>query len=233
MNIKPLLFIVCAAFVCFTACQKNNDAPAPRNTSTDSLNFINAYSIPVNIYLNGSRLNNTYNLGAGGSSGYYTVPSGQQTYQVKKVFNPATSVVPSLFSYSANLTAHHYYSLFIAGATDSSAFVIQDNLPLGDTSSGLCQVCFVIASVDAGNVDFSIGGVVYSDRAFKTGSDFVHVDTAGLSPLILFKAGTTDTLISGHYPLVQGYIYTFYAIGSPVGTGNSALRFGVTVNAGR
>ncbi|MBS1530619.1 MAG: DUF4397 domain-containing protein, partial [Bacteroidetes bacterium] len=214
----------------FAACKKNNDAPTI-STSIDSLNFINAYSIPFNIYLNGTRLNGNSNLTAGGSSGYYTVPSGIQTYQVKKVFDPSTSIVQTLFSYSPNLTPHHYYSLFVSGATDSSAFVIQDNLPLGDTTSGKCQVRFVNASPDAGSLDFSIGGVKYSNQPFKAGSDFGHVDTAALSPIILFKAGTTDTLISGHYPLLQGYIYTFYAKGSLTGTGNSALGIGVTVNA--
>jgi len=230
MNIKPLLLVICAAFFCFEACKKNNDAPTI-NTSIDSLNFINAYSIPFNIYLNGSRLNSNSNLSIGGSSGYYTVPSGKQTYQVKKVFDASTAVVQTLFSYTPDLTAHHYYSLFVAGASDSSAFVIQDNLPLGDTTSGVCQVRFVNASPDAGNVDLSIGGITYPNQAFKTGSAFGHVDTATLSPIILIKSGTTDTLINGHYPLLQGYIYTFYAKGSLTGTGNSALGIGVTVNA--
>jgi len=230
MNIKPLLLVICAAFVCFTACQKNNDAPTPVNTSIDSLNFVNAYSVPVNIYLNGSRLNNTYNLGAGGSSGYYTVPSGKQTYQVKKVFNPTSSIVPSLFSYSANLTPHRYYSLFIAGPTDSSAFAIVDTLPGSGVAAGTCQVRFVNASPNNGSFDFSIGGKQYSNWAFGKGSGFMEVDTASLSPLMLYQAGSATPLLSGHYPLQQGFVYTFYAKGTPDGKGTSAFSIGVTVN---
>lgn len=229
MNIKPLLLICFAALLYFTACQKNNDAPAPVSTSIDSLNFINASAQPFNIYLNGSRLNNNSNLSIGGSTGYYMVPAGKQTYQVKKVFDPATSVVTTLFSLPLDLAAHHYYSLFVAGAADTDAFVVQDNLR-GDTTLGTCQVRFVNASPNGGNFDFSIGGVPYSNFAFRNGSDFMQVDTASLSPLMLYQAGSATPLISGHYPLLPGYVYTFYAKGSPSGTGNSALSIGVTVN---
>ncbi|HWD87944.1 MAG TPA: DUF4397 domain-containing protein [Mucilaginibacter sp.] len=229
MNVKPLLFILCAVIFYSTACKKNNDAPTI-NTSIDSLNFINAYSIPVNIYLNGSRLNKNSNLAAAGSSGYYTVPFGSQI-QVKKVFDPSTSVVQTLFNYSPKMVPHQYYSLFIAGATDSNAFVTQDVLPLGDTATSKCQVRFVNASPDAGPVDFFIGGVKYNNLKFKQGSAFAEVDTASLSPIMVFKAGTTDTLINGQYPLLQGYIYTFYTMGSLTGKGSSALGVGVTVNA--
>src|ERR1700741_233489 len=109
MHIKLLLLVLCIAVVSFSACQKNNDAPVV-STSIDSLNIINASPQAINFYLNGTRLNNNSNLGVGGSSGYYNVPSGQQTYQIKKAFDPTTSVVQTLFNLSVNLTPHRYYS---------------------------------------------------------------------------------------------------------------------------
>jgi hypothetical protein len=229
MQIKLLLLIVSIAIVSFSACQKNNDAPVV-STSIDSLNFINASAQPVNIYLNGSRLNNNSNLTIGGSSGYYNVPSGQQTYQVKKVFDPAGGVVTTLFNLPLNLTAHRYYSLFIADDSASHAFTTIDTLRT-DTTAGTCLVRFVNASPDAGPIDFSIGGIHYNGQDFKSASGFRFVDTASLSPIIVNKSGTATQLINGHYPLLERHSYTFYAKGSPDGTGNSAFSIGVTVNA--
>jgi hypothetical protein len=228
MHIKLLLLIFCIAVVSFSACKKNNDAPVV-STSIDSLNFVNASAQPFNIYLNGSRLINNSNLSIGGSSGYYTVPSGQQTYQVKKVFDPAGGVVTTLVNLPLNLAAHHYYSLFIPDDSASHAFTTIDTLR-ADTTGGTCLVRFVNASPASGSLDLSIGGVQYSNQAFKSVSGFSVVDTSSMSPIIINQSGTATQLINGHYPLLEGYIYTFYAKGSPNGTGNSALSVGVTVN---
>src|ERR1700741_4049498 len=153
MNIKPLLFILCAAIFYFTACKKNNDAPTPL-TLADSLNIVNASTDTINLYLNGTRLTQNTSLYPAGSTGYYFVPSGKQTYQVKKVFNPATSVVQSLFSYSPNLTPHQYYSWFIAGESATQSFTVPDALQV-DTVAGTCYVRFVNASPTAGSLSFS------------------------------------------------------------------------------
>jgi hypothetical protein len=229
MHIKLLFLVLCIAVVSFSACQKNNDAPTI-NTSIDSLNFINASALPFNIYLNGSRLNNNSNLTIGGSSGYYNVPSGQQTYQVKKVFDPAGGVVTTLFNLPLNLTPHRYYSLFITDDSSSHAFTTIDTLR-SDTTAGTCFVRFVNASPVSGSLDFSIGGVKYNNQAFKSASGFRLVDTSSLSPIIINQSGTSTQLISGHYPLQQGFSYTFYSRGNPNGTGNSAFSVGVTINA--
>jgi hypothetical protein len=229
MHIKLLLLVLFVAVVSFSACQKNNDAPVV-SRSIDSLNFVNASAQPFNIYLNGSRLNNNSNLSIGGSSGYYNVPSGQQTYQVKKVFDPAGGVVTTLVNLPLNLAAHHYYSLFIADDSASHAFTTIDTLRV-DTTAGTCLVRFVNASPVAGSLDFSIGGIQYSNQAFKSVSGFKLVDTASLSPIIVNQSGTSTQLISGHYPLLERRLYTFYARGNPNGTGNSAFSIGVTLNA--
>src|SRR6185312_5588581 len=113
MNIRivALLFIACAAI--FTACKKNNDAPAARYTS--NLNIINASTDTVNFYLNGSRLNGNSNLYPLYSSGYLQVPAFAQNFQVKKLFNQTTNAVQQLFSIPLNLDTAKGYSLFIAG----------------------------------------------------------------------------------------------------------------------
>jgi hypothetical protein len=228
MDIKFLLLIFCIGIISFSACQKNNDAPTV-TTSPDSLNVVNASNDTVNFYLNGTRLNNNSNLYPGGSSGYYPVPAGQQNYQIKKQFNPATSAVQTLFSIPLNLTPNQYYSLFVAGATSADAFTTIDTLQ-ADTTSGTCYVRFVNASPNAGTVSFSIGGVNYSNQGFKSASGFKLVDTSSLSPIMLYQSGSPTPVISGFYPLLQGESYTFYTKGTPGGTGNSAYSIGVTIN---
>jgi hypothetical protein len=196
----------------------------------DSLNVINASANTINIYLNGTRLNGNSSIYPAGSTGYYFVPSGKQAYQVKKAFNQAGSTVTTLFNLPLDLEPYNFYSLFITGATDSDAFILPDELVV-DTALNKCQVRFVNASHAAGSLDFSIGGVKYSNWAFGKGSDFAEVDTASLSPIMLYQAGAATPVIKGQYPLLPGYIYTFYAKGDPNGTGDAALGIGVTVNA--
>ena len=215
MHIKLLLLVLCIAVVSFSACQKNNDAPVI-NTSIDSLNFVNASALPFNIYLNGSRLNNNSNLSIGGSSGYYTVPSGQQTYQVKKVFDPTGSVVQTLFSLPVSLVPHHYYSLFIADDTSSHAFTTIDTLQ-ADTVAGTCYVRFVNASPAAGSVDFSIGGVKYGNQAFKSASGFRLVDTSSLSPKYYPNRALQHLLSAGTIHCCRACPILFTPGGSPTG----------------
>jgi hypothetical protein len=229
MNVKPLLFVLCAVIFYATACKKNNDAPTPAGL-TDSLNIVNASADTVNIYLNGTRLNGNSSLYPGGSTAYsYYVPVGKPTFQVKKTFNPATSAVQTLFSYTPDLAAHHYYSWFIAGESASQSFTTVDELQ-NDTEAGTCYVRFVNASPSGGTLSFSAGGVAYNNQAFGSASTFQLVDTASLSPILLYQAGSSTPAVSGHYPLLEGYSYTFYAQGTPNGTGNSVFTVGVTVN---
>jgi hypothetical protein len=228
MNIRLAGFFLIVVVLGFSACKKNNDAPATV-VLADSLNVINASADTLNIYLNGTRLSNNSNLYPAGSSGYYYVPSGLQTYQIKQIFNPVTSVVRTLFSYPLTLTAHHYYSLFIPGETSDLASNTIDTLQ-SDTTAGTCYVRFVNASPDAGSLDFSAGGVSFSNQSFKSATGFKLVDTSSLSPILLYHSGSSTPVISGHYPLVEGKSYTFYSKGKLSGTGNAVFSIGVTVN---
>jgi len=227
MNIRLIIGIFTAFIIGLTACKKNDDAPTVI-TSIDSLNVINASADTVNFYLNGTRLNAS-NLYPGGSSGYYTVPSGLQTYQVKNVFNPASSVVKTLFSLPLTLVPHRYNSLFIGGESASQAFSVIDTLQ-ADTAAGKCYVRFVNASPDGGKLDFAAGTVKFSGQEFKAASGFKQVDTASLKLIALYQSGSATPLISGHYPLLVGKSYTFYSKGKPGGTGNAAFSIGVTIN---
>jgi hypothetical protein len=227
MNIRLLMVLSAALIIGLASCKKNDDAPVVK--PIDSLNIVNASADTFNFYLNGTRLNAS-NILPTGATGYYQIASGAQVYQVKKVFNPATSVVQPIFSLPLTLDPHHYYSLFITGETASQAFITTDAL-MEDDSTGTCLVRFVNASPDAGNLDFVVNGTKISNQAFKSGSAFVLVtanDT--LAPISVYHAGSTTPIISGVYNLTTGTSFTFFSKGILTGTGNSKFGLGALVN---
>src|ERR1700761_7427601 len=122
-RIVVLFFIACATV--FTACKKNNDAPT--TSLTTSLNIINAGTDTVNFYLNGTRLNSNSNLYPDYTTGYFGVSAGAPSFQIKKLFNPATNTVQQLFSLPLKLDPANRYSLFIAGETQAQAFTTVDS----------------------------------------------------------------------------------------------------------
>ncbi|MFB9842705.1 DUF4397 domain-containing protein [Mucilaginibacter ginsenosidivorans] len=229
MNIRITGLFLVALIAAFASCKKSGDVPVAV-TLADSLNIVNASTNTINYYLNGTRLNNNSNLYPGGSSGYYYVPTGTQTYQVKKAFDPATSVVQQLFSIPLDLEAHHYYSLFITDDTAAHAFYIKDALR-PENRTDTCLVRFVNASPNSGSLDFAVGDTLkFSNKAFTDTSDFRPVGVSGLKAIALYQSGSAEPLVSGHYPLVAGRSYTFYAKGKKGGSGNTALNLGVTLN---
>ena len=62
MGMKSYHVVLLAGLItAFLSCKKNNDAPVV-STSIDSLNVVNATANTINLYLNGTRLNNNSNL---------------------------------------------------------------------------------------------------------------------------------------------------------------------------
>lgn len=223
------LFVVC--IIGFAACKKNNDPPPVVNLA-DSLVVVNASADTVNIYKNGTRLNNNSNLYPGGSTLYYYVASGDQSYQVKKPFNPATSTVQTLFSIPLTLKPHNYYSLFIAGEASDKAFQVIDSLQKDTIAAGKCYVRFINATPSTGNLDLTIGGQKFSNQAFGTPAqaNFLQVDTATLAPIALYQAGSTQSLVSGTYTLQEGRSYTFYSMMQKNENGVAVVNIGTTIN---
>ncbi len=230
MNTRLLLLFFIAAIVGLSACKKNNDTPTV--TSTAFLNIVNASTDTVNFYLNGTRLNNNSNLYPAGSSGYFSVTDGQQNYQVKKLFNPVTNTVQTLFSIPLKLDSAGDYSLFITDGTLVNSFSTKDVLlAVPDTlATTNCYVRFVNASPGTTNFDLAVGDTVkFTNVPFKSVSGFQLVGVSGLKPISIYQTGSATPIISGHIALTPGYSYTFYSYGKLNGTGNSALGIGFNV----
>jgi hypothetical protein len=228
MIIRLLALLSIVFILGLSSCKKNNDAPTIK--TTDTLNVINASVDTVNFYLNGTRLDNNSDLSPGISSGYSPVPSGAQVFQIKKKFNPGTSVVQPLFSITSPTDGYHFHSLFVVDETQANAFFTVDTARFVIDTNITCYVRFVNASVDAGKLDFAANNTKFSNQAFKTGSGFklvpINASADSLATINLYHTGQTAPIISGHYALLSGRAYTFYAQGKLNGTGNLALSLG-------
>lgn len=224
-----LIFLITGAFFCLLACKKTtNDAPL--TSYTTKLNVVNASADTINFYLNGTRLNSNSNLYPDVISGYMNVLAFNQNYQVKKSFNTATSAVQQLFSVPLNLDTAQYYSLFIAGETQSQAFQTIDTLITTDTTV-TCRVRFVNASPDGNKYDLTVGtGTKFTGKAFGTATSFTLADTSSNAVITLYQSGSTTPLGKGTVALLQGKIYTIYTTGKLNAAGSSALGLAIMEN---
>jgi hypothetical protein len=230
-SLRFLALLSAALIIGLSACKKTYD-DVPKVITTTALNVVNASTDTVNLYLNGTRLNNSSSIYPGVSSGYYPVPFGQQTYQVKKMFNPVTSVVQTLFSTTSPNDEYYYHSLFVTDETTGDAFFTTDALA-GDTVSNdtTCYVRFVNASPDAGSLDFAVGDTVkFTGQAFKTAGGFTLVGISGVKPINVYHTGSTVPILSLKHNIGARQTYTFYARGKLNGTGTNAFSIGTSVN---
>jgi len=231
MKIRLSALFVIALIIGVVSCnKKNNDAPAV--VTKVRLNVLNASVDTVNIYQNGSRLNTTSAILPGYSTGYYYVPKGQQTYEVRKPFNVNTSVIQNLFSITVPADTNYYRTLFITDAKAEDAFLTRDvfKTDTSATADSSCYIRFVNSSPASGAVDISYGNVIVSSNvAFQKYTDFVEVNTikgasiTGLIPLKIFSTGSSTPLYTDSVSLTTGAHYTIYTLGTP---GVSGFTFG-------
>lgn len=232
MNIKvKVLLIIATAAGCFASCKKNNDKPDAVDSSTSSLNVVNATFNNINIYLNGTRVNNTTTFYPGGTLGYISLKAGTQNYSVK--LDGPNNPNP-LFSLPLTLSKDSVYSFYIAGNTASQVFKTTDVLVADNSKVPLAKIRFVNASPDAGNISVRFEGITnklavdtekVKDVGFKTTSTFVLV-APGVHNMALYSTGLPTTIVRDTVLLTSGKIYTYYGYGNK----STGLATGVFTN---
>lgn len=224
-KVKVLLLIVAAG--CFVSCKKNNDKPDAVDSSTSTLNVINATFNNVNIYVNGTRVNNTTTFYPGGTLGYISVKAGAQNYSVK--LDGPNNPNP-LFSLPLTLSKDSVYSFYIAGNTADQVFKTTDVL-VADTNK-LAKIRFVNASPDAGNISVHFEGTTAAldtekvkDLSFKGTSTFYLV-TPGEHNMALHSVALPGAIVRDTVSLSAGKIYTYYGYGNK----SAGLATGLFIN---
>lgn len=228
MKVRLLALFAIALITGISACKKNNDAPTV--IPQVGLNVVNASADTFNVYLNGSRLNSTSTILPGYSTGYYSVPGGQQSFQIKKPFDMAASTIQTLFSITLPADTNINHSLFVTDETAGDAFVTVDNF-YSDTTSSTCFIRFVNSSPGSGGLDMSCGSAtLFSNILFKSAGNFTLVNTvdgaslSGLTPIKIFTTGSTTPLLIDSVGLSANAHYTIYTLGKP---GSSGFNIGI------
>ncbi|MDB5022294.1 MAG: hypothetical protein JWP78_49 [Mucilaginibacter sp.] len=225
------MFII-ISIIALSACKKNNDAPV--TPKAGGLDVINASADTFNFYLNGTRMNATSSIVPGFSTGYYPVPAGQQSCQIKKQFNTVTNTIQTLLSITIPADIYPYHSLFVTDENVNDAFSTVDKL---DTTSkpNMCFIRFVNASPGSGGLDMAYGSATqFMNVAFKSAGEFILISTvdgasaSGSIPIKIFTAGSTTPLVTDSVKLAAQKSYTFYAQGK---AGTSGFSIGSTVNS--
>lgn len=137
----------------------------------------------------------------------------------------------SVINADVDLDGDKSYSVFAVNTLSKiEPLAFEDNLT--SPASGKAHVRFIHLSPDAPAVDIALrgGAVVFPNVAFKTGTAFAPLD-AGSYKLDVRLAGTsTVALPLPDITLEAGKIYTVYAKGTLLGTGNQALGAQIIVN---
>lgn len=223
MNIKLPILAALIIALGMASCKKGNDvATVPLNTS---INVVNASGDTINIYVNGTRINNINSLYPMGSSDYLTVTTGTQNYQFKKAGTPN-----ALFSLPLTLDTAKTYTLFVAGTTADNTFLSADLIP--DFPDTVAVVRFVHTSAGAGSLDARVGGgdsTKYLARTYKSISGYQRV-FPGIKNVRIFKAGTTTAVIDTTRTFSAGKAYTIFTNGAFTGARGNTAGIGLTTN---
>ena len=214
-----LLFVASIAVACLS-CKKNNGDLPPAAMVPAYLKVVNLTSDTINVYQNGSRINNNTSFNPLGSAGYDVIAAGTQQYQIKKAGSPDVMI-----SLPLSLDSAKTYSLFITGTSADRIFTINDVI----SNSNDVYIRYVNAS-PGGVFDVKIGRTINAASiAFKGETAFFKTDT-GRNKFQIFTAGNSTPLSEGTLTLVAGRVYTLYTKGTVGATGSNAFAARLLTN---
>lgn len=213
-----------------SSCLKDNDDNT--NQPISALTVVNAYSgsLATDFYLDNQGIVTINYKGA--TNNYFNIYPGTRRLRVNK---SGTGIILADNSYTFG--EGKYFSLFIANKTeanaDSAVFVVtQDSLV--NTPTGKASIRFVNLTPGTRNFDVAIKGSatpLFSNRAFKSATDFVTIDPSANFIVEIREAGTATVKYEiPSFAIAAGNIYTVYTSGLWDGTGATALTANVMRN---
>jgi hypothetical protein len=218
-----ILVLVILTSIGLSSCKKDGDMAVVLPQAW--LNTVNANNYAINVYQNGTRLNNLGSIGTGGKSGYFSVTAGIQQYQIKKAGPDNPDYLIS--DLALQLDSGKTYSLFVAGDTPDKLFVINDVVPAA--AANQATIRFVNTLPGTTNLDVTIGSQVLTNTAFKSASAFTNV-TSGANTLKINQSGSSTPFIDQTLTLTEGTIYTVFITGTLAGTGTDKLTARMIIN---
>jgi len=222
IQIKILVLLVLAG-IGLASCKKDGDIVVVLPKA--GLNAGNATNYAINVYQNGTRLNNLGSIGTGGQSGYFSVTTGTQQYQIKQAGpNNPEYLISDL---ALQLDSAKNYSLLLAGDPPDNVFMLKDSLP--SVADSQATVRFVNTLPGTINLDINIGTTNYPNKAFGTSTEFSGI-ASGDYNLRIYQSSPTKLLIDQTITLTAGTIYTIFTTGTLAGTGTDKLTARMVIN---
>ena len=216
-NLLKLMLLVFPAFM-FTACDDDDD-----DAMTAQSRVMVVHASPnapaVDVLVDDVKVNSA-GLAFPNNSGYLEVVSGNRNVKVN-----AAGTTTTVINANVNLEADKNYTVFaINNLANIEALLLPDNLTA--PASGKAHVRFVHLSPDAPAVDIAVknGPVLFSNRAFKSATDFTPVDATTYNLEVRLAGTNTVVLDLPGVALQNGKIYTVFARGyaaPPSGNTNS------------
>ncbi|GEO02508.1 hypothetical protein AAE02nite_01720 [Adhaeribacter aerolatus] len=222
-----LLSLVIFPALFLTACDDDDDNDGMSAQARVMVIHASPNSPAVDVLVDDKKVNSA-GLTFPNNSGYLDVTAGQRNLKVNAA-GTATSVINA----NANLEENKSYSVFAINIlANIEALVLTDNLTA--PASGKAHVRFVHLSPDAPAVDIAVknGPVLFSNRGFKSATDFTPVDAATYNLVVRLAGTNTVVLDLPGVALQNGKIYTVFARGyaAPLAGNTNTLGAQVIVN---
>lgn len=220
---KLTSLLLLSSILVFSSCDKDDD-----NKTYANVMVVHASPDGPGVdFLIDDNKQNSSALSFPNNTGYLDVESGTRNVKIN-VAGTTTTVINTNLS----LDRDKNYSIFaIDDVANLSAIVVTDDLT--NPAAGKAHVRFIHLASDAPAVDIALannGQVVFGDLSFTEGTGFTPLD-AGAYNLDVRLAGTqTVALVLPSITFQAGKIYTVFAKGFLLGTGNQALGAEVIVN---
>ncbi|QQL50021.1 DUF4397 domain-containing protein [Mucilaginibacter ginkgonis] len=217
MKVRHLFFLI-AIIAGFSSCKPSYDV-VPATGLPSYLNVINSTQDTINIFLNGTRQNNTTTIFPLGNTNYLNVASGTNNFDFRRNGSPVM-----LFSKTLALKDTTYQTVFVCGESADKAFITRDTLK---SSTIGARVRFVNTADGAGSLDLSINDV-FTARGFAFQKLGGYADVAaGTTSLKVYYTGTTIPAATKTVALTTGSLYTVYVKATSVATGKPIITIGL------
>jgi len=224
MYVKYSILLFIGGVIGLMSCKNNDNVFKP--AAFAHINFVNASTDTLNIYVNGSRQNNNSSIYPAGQSYYLNVPDDLQNYQFKKAGSPVV-----LFSIPLTLKDSSYTSIYVYGGPAPGTITTNDLLFKYTAFPDTTQIRFINLSPDAGSLDIFVGDTLsFKSQAFKSSTMFGFTG-GGKKDVKVYQAGTAVLLKDTSLTFQRGAIYTLFSKGLTGGKGNAAFGVGLVINS--
>lgn len=211
--LTSLVLIMAIVAALFVACNdRGDDKAVDSGNPKANVRVIHAsYDAPdVDVRVDGTVA--VAGLGYGATSGYAQVDQGSRNVTV----TPAGATTPVAIDLDLSVVVNKSYTVVALDQFSAIDAVLQEDLRT--PTANKAKVRFIHAATDAPAVDIKLnsgsGTTVFSNRAFKSISDYIEVDAGPYAFAVTATGLTTEEALFKSIGLQNGKVYTIVALGT-------------------